>query len=151
MWATSMDLYRMEKFRSDKEYIVHNIFKMFVINEFDVNRQKREMPWPGIEPGTFRSSVWRSPNWAIPAIYFHFEIHSEESGENFSGKRLRVTEIANGARRSRWYTNTVDTSLIGTATASLIVATDRMGRWTAGELVVHTAAVTGQKKAERIA
>ena len=25
------------------------------------------MPPPGIEPGTFRSSVWRSPNWAIEA------------------------------------------------------------------------------------
>ena len=25
------------------------------------------MPRPGIEPGTFRSSVWRSPNWAIAA------------------------------------------------------------------------------------
>ena len=29
--------------------------------------KKREVPWPGIEPGTFRSSVWRSPNWAIEA------------------------------------------------------------------------------------
>ena len=26
------------------------------------------MPRPGIEPGTFRSSVWRSPNWAIAAL-----------------------------------------------------------------------------------
>ena len=26
------------------------------------------MPRPGIEPRTFRSSVWRSPNWAIAAI-----------------------------------------------------------------------------------
>ena len=26
------------------------------------------MPRPGIEPGTFRSSVWRSPNWAIAAV-----------------------------------------------------------------------------------
>lgn len=25
------------------------------------------MPSPGIEPGTFRSSVWRSPSWAIKA------------------------------------------------------------------------------------
>lgn len=25
------------------------------------------MPRPGIEPGTFRSSVWRSPNWAKSA------------------------------------------------------------------------------------
>ena len=25
------------------------------------------VPKPGIEPGTFRSSVWRSPNWAISA------------------------------------------------------------------------------------
>ena len=25
------------------------------------------MPRPGIEPGTSRSSVWRSPNWAIAA------------------------------------------------------------------------------------
>ena len=24
----------------------------------------------GIEPGTFRSSVWRSPNWAISAIAY---------------------------------------------------------------------------------
>ena len=28
------------------------------------------MPRPGIEPGTFRSSVWRSPNWAIAALIF---------------------------------------------------------------------------------
>ena len=28
-----------------------------------------KMPRPGIEPGTFRSSVWRSPNWAISAVY----------------------------------------------------------------------------------
>ena len=27
----------------------------------------RKMPRPGIEPGTFRSSVWHSPNWAIAA------------------------------------------------------------------------------------
>ena len=25
------------------------------------------LPKPGIEPRTFRSSVWRSPNWAISA------------------------------------------------------------------------------------
>ena len=33
------------------------------------------MPKPGFEPGTFRSSVWRSPNWAIWALHysmFHF-------------------------------------------------------------------------------
>ena len=28
-----------------------------------------KMPRPGIEPGTFRSSVWRSPNWAISAAH----------------------------------------------------------------------------------
>ena len=27
-----------------------------------------KLPRPGIEPGTFRSSVWRSPNWAISAM-----------------------------------------------------------------------------------
>ena len=26
-----------------------------------------KLPPPGIEPGTFRSSVWRSPSWAIAA------------------------------------------------------------------------------------
>ena len=26
------------------------------------------LPRPGIEPGTFRSSVWRSPSWAISAL-----------------------------------------------------------------------------------
>ena len=40
-------------------------------------RKKKILPRPGIiqsscelsgfEPGTFRSSVWRSPNWAISA------------------------------------------------------------------------------------
>ena len=30
-------------------------------------RLKQKVPTPGIEPGTFRSSVWRSPNWAIAA------------------------------------------------------------------------------------
>ena len=30
---------------------------------------RKHMPPPGIEPGTFRSSVWRSPNWAIAAIH----------------------------------------------------------------------------------
>ena len=34
----------------------------------DKSQKERNMPWPGIEPGTFRSSVWRSPDWAIPAI-----------------------------------------------------------------------------------
>ncbi len=33
-------------------------FRVFIITK---------VPWPGIEPGTFRSSVWRSPNWAIAA------------------------------------------------------------------------------------
>ena len=28
--------------------------------------------WPWIEHGTFRSSVWRSPNWAIKAPYTKF-------------------------------------------------------------------------------
>ena len=28
----------------------------------------KKLPRPGIEPGTFRSSVWRSPNWAIAAL-----------------------------------------------------------------------------------
>ena len=31
------------------------------------NNQK--MPWPRIELGTSRSSVWRSPNWAIAAMF----------------------------------------------------------------------------------
>ena len=26
-----------------------------------------KVPWAGLEPATFRSSVWRSPNWAIKA------------------------------------------------------------------------------------
>ena len=33
-----------------------------------VNSTVQRMPRPGIEPGTFRSSVWRSPNWAIAAL-----------------------------------------------------------------------------------
>ena len=28
---------------------------------------EKEVPKPGFEPGTLRSSVVRSPNWAIPA------------------------------------------------------------------------------------
>ena len=28
---------------------------------------EKTVPRPGIDPGTFRSSVWRSPNWAIAA------------------------------------------------------------------------------------
>ena len=32
------------------------------------HRHKERMPRPGIEPGTFRSSVRRSPNWAIAAM-----------------------------------------------------------------------------------
>ena len=28
----------------------------------------KKLPRPGIEPGTFKSSVWRSPNWAIAAL-----------------------------------------------------------------------------------
>ena len=33
-----------------------------------LQKSKRTVPSPGIEPGTFRSSVWRSPNWAISAL-----------------------------------------------------------------------------------
>ena len=31
----------------------------------------KKMPRSGIEPETFRSSVWRSPNWAIAAFIFN--------------------------------------------------------------------------------
>ena len=47
-------------------------------------RRKKTLPRPGIiqnscefsgfEPGTFRSSVWRSPNWAISAVEIIVEI-----------------------------------------------------------------------------
>ena len=43
-------------------------------------KKKKRLPRPGIvqssyelsgfEPGTFRSSVWRSPNWAISAVEY---------------------------------------------------------------------------------
>ena len=49
----------------------------WVYFEFLTEKKKR-LPRPGIvqssyelsgfEPGTFRSSVWRSPNWAISAV-----------------------------------------------------------------------------------
>ena len=45
--------------------------------EENKGEEKKNLPRPGIiqsscklsgfEPGTFRSSVWRSPNWAISA------------------------------------------------------------------------------------
>ena len=39
------------------------------VKELDRWRSRKDLPRPGIEPGTFRSSVWRSPNWAIAAIF----------------------------------------------------------------------------------
>ena len=38
----------------------------FVQRSFDIP-ETHPLPRPGIEQGTFRSSVWRSPNWAIAA------------------------------------------------------------------------------------
>ena len=37
------------------------------LRTFALYKKKESVPPPGIEPGTFRSSVWRSPNWAIAA------------------------------------------------------------------------------------
>ncbi len=34
-----------------------------------------KMRWAWIEHATFRSSVWRSPNWAIPAYHNDFPAH----------------------------------------------------------------------------
>ena len=43
---------------------------IYLLNGEDINAGWRKMnmqPKPVIEPGTLRSSVWRSPNWAISA------------------------------------------------------------------------------------
>ena len=37
---------------------------------FDKVCKGKKMPKTGIEPVTFRSSVWRSPNWAISACFW---------------------------------------------------------------------------------
>ena len=57
------------------QWLVQKIFLKF--DAFIVYFKKKKLPRPGIiqsstklfgiEPGTFRSSVWRSPNWAISA------------------------------------------------------------------------------------
>ena len=38
-------------------------------NVHDIFGCQWQMPWPRIELGTSRSSVWRSPNWAIAAMF----------------------------------------------------------------------------------
>ncbi len=44
------------------------------------------LPPPGIEPGTFRSSVWRSPSWAIAAYIYIYK-----KGKNtFDLNRIRT-------------------------------------------------------------
>ena len=45
--------------------------------------QPGDAPRPGIEPGTFRSSVWRSPNWATTASLPRLP-YSEENCANSS-------------------------------------------------------------------
>ena len=57
-----------------------------------------KMPRPGIGPGTFRSSVWRSPNWAIAAIVFenavlleyclHYAVDAAHSLQSFLAFRV---------------------------------------------------------------
>ena len=43
-----------------------------------------KMPRPGIEPGTFRSSVWRSPSWAIAAVvFFHIVSFCDKSRKQY--------------------------------------------------------------------
>ena len=54
--ALPTELYRREWERAGGRSCVRSLGK------------NKNMPPPGIEPGTFRSSVWRSPNWAIAAI-----------------------------------------------------------------------------------
>ena len=42
-------------------------------------KENEHVAKPGIEPGTFRSSVWRSPNWAFSAyllLIFTFKLRS---------------------------------------------------------------------------
>jgi hypothetical protein len=38
--------------------------------EKDSELCKQKLRWAWIEHATFRSSVWRSPNWAIPALIY---------------------------------------------------------------------------------
>ena len=59
-----------------------NLYVTSVVIDWDyfefLTEKKKRLPRPGIvqssyelsgfEPGTFRSSVWRSPNWAISAV-----------------------------------------------------------------------------------
>ena len=60
----------------------------FILLIFFVSKKIRpviifcKMPRPGIEPGTFRSSVWRSPNWAIAAWNVSFHYHPKRYIEN---------------------------------------------------------------------
>ena len=42
-------------------------FRVRSANQLHHKTWSAKMPPPGIEPGTFRSSVWRSPNWAKAA------------------------------------------------------------------------------------
>ena len=56
------------------------VFLLFVLNVWFKYRISCiivfiKLPRPGIEPGTFRSSVWRSPNWAISAVQFELLIY----------------------------------------------------------------------------
>ena len=46
---------------------IENVSLFFFFEKKSEN-EKKKLPPPGIEPGTFRSSVWRSPNWAIAAL-----------------------------------------------------------------------------------
>ena len=34
--------------------------------------KRQKVPRAGLEPATFRSSVWRSPNWAIWALFLYY-------------------------------------------------------------------------------
>ena len=49
---------------------------------------KKEMPWPRIELGTSRSSVWRSPNWAIAALSFLKLLNCEQTGIKRQQKKI---------------------------------------------------------------
>ena len=58
------------------------VFLLFVLNVWFKYRISCiivfiKLPRPGIEPGTFRSSVWRSPNWAISAVQFELLIYRQ--------------------------------------------------------------------------
>ena len=48
------------------------------------------MPWARIELATFRSSVWRSPNWAIKAI---LPVGLEPTTSRLLGTRSKPTEL----------------------------------------------------------